>query len=154
MSDPIFEKFLELHSGELMILVLFLLVVGTLVILVPQLLRAHLRWSEMQHQEHMKALEQGHPLPPPDESTRAAGRTAMLVPMVVIITAGTVTCFLVAYRSDSIFAVVITTWSVAGVVSLAAITGGVALMGRLAQLQSGTSAEEAIDEFSTHPGNR
>ena len=137
-----------------MFLVLFLLVVGTLVILVPQLLRAHLRRAEMQHQEHMKALEQGHPLTPTDESTQAAGRTAMLVPMVVIISAGTVTCFLAAYRSDNLFTVAITAWSVAGVVSLAAITGGVALMGRLAQLHSGLRDEEAVDEFSNHPGNR
>ena len=78
----------------------------------------------------------------------------MLVPMVVIISAGTVTCFLAAYRSDNLFTVAITAWSVAGVVSLAAITGGVALMGRLAQLHSGLRDEEAVDEFSNHPGNR
>jgi hypothetical protein len=154
MPELFTEKFLETHSGEVMFLVLFLLVVGTLVILVPQLLRAHLRRAEMQHQEHMKALEQGQHLTQPDESTRAAGRTAMLVPMVVIISAGTVTCFLAAYRSDNLFTVAITAWSVAGVVSLAAITGGVALMGRLAQLHSGLRDEEAVDEFSNQPGNR
>ena len=154
MPDPYCEKFLETHSGELMFLVLFLLVVGTLVILVPQLLRSHLRRAEMQHQEHMKALEQGQVLTPPDESTRAAGRTAMLVPMVVVIAAGTVTCFLAAYRSDNLFTVAITAWSVAGVVSLAAITGGVALLGRLAQLRSGVDEEEPADAFRDHPGNR
>jgi hypothetical protein len=92
---------------------------------------------EMQHLEHLKALEQGMSLPPPDESARLAGRTAMLVPIVVLITCGTVTCFLVAYKAESLVAVSLAVWCVGGVVSLAAITGGVALMGRLAQLQTG-----------------
>ena len=61
----------------------------------------------------------------------------MLVPIVTVISAATVTCFLVAYRSEQVFAVALAVWAVAGVVSLAAITGGVALMGRLAQLHSG-----------------
>src|SRR5262245_38585280 len=122
------EEFLKAHSGELMLLVLFGMVVGTLVILVPQLLKSHLRKVEMQHLEHLKALDQGLPVPPPDESARHAGRIAMLVPMVVMITAGTVTCFLVAYRAESVVAVSLAVWCVAGVVSLAAITGGVALM--------------------------
>jgi len=74
--------------------------------------------------------------------------------MVVVIAAGTVTCFLAAYRSDNLFTVAITAWSVAGVVSLAAITGGVALMGRLAQLHSGVGEDEPADEFTRHPGNR
>jgi hypothetical protein len=65
----------------------------------------------------------------------------MLVPMVVIISAATVTCFLVAYKSDNLFAVTLAVWCVAGVVSLAAITGGVALIGRLAQLTSGEEEE-------------
>ena len=91
----------------------------------------------MAHTEHMKALEQGIYIPRADEPSRAAGRTAMLVPMVVIISAAVVTCFLVAYRSEQVFSVALATWSVAGLVSLAAITGGVALLGRLAQLQSG-----------------
>ena len=131
------ETLLRAYSGELMILVLFILVVLTLIILVPQLLRAHLRKSEMEHAEHLKALEQGMLLPPPDEPARAAGRTAMLVPMVVVISAATVTCFLVAYRSEQVFAVALAVWAVAGIVSLAAITGGVALLGRLAQLHTG-----------------
>jgi hypothetical protein len=135
------EQYLEAHSGELMILVLFALTVLTLVILVPQLLRAHLKRSEMLHAEQMKALEVGQPIQRSDESTRAAGMTAMLVPMVVVITAGTVTCFLVAYRNEQVFAVALAVWSVAGVVSLAAITGGVALLGRLAQLRSGEEDE-------------
>src|SRR5438105_15115653 len=99
------EAYLHTHSGEMLILVLFILVVITLIILVPQLLRAHLRKIEMQHTEHLKALDQGLLVQPPDEPTRAAGRTAMLVPMVVVISAATVTCFLVAYRSDQVFAV-------------------------------------------------
>ena len=37
-------------------------------------------------------------------------------------------------------------WTVAGVVSLAAITGGVALMGRLAQLHLGVEDEEAPED--------
>jgi hypothetical protein len=125
-----------------MILLLSVLVIGCLLIVVPQLLRAHHRVQEMQHEEHMRALEQGLPPPPPDERSRAAGRTAALVPMVVVCAAGTVTCFLVAFKSESLFAVALAVWSVAGVVSLAAITGGVALMGRLAQLQSDEEEEE------------
>jgi hypothetical protein len=134
--------FLERHSGEATILVLFVILVVTLMILVPQLLRAHLRKAELQHVEHMRALEQGQTLPEADEASRAAGRTAMLVPMVVIIAAGTVTCFIAASKPDEIFAVVLAIWSVAGIVSLAAITGGVALIGRLAQLREGLGDDE------------
>jgi hypothetical protein len=136
------ETFLEQHIPELTILVLGALVLGTLLILVPQLLRAHQQVQELQHAEHMKALEQGKAVPAPDERSVFAGRTAALVPMVVILSAATVTCFLVAYRSENVFAVGLTVWSVAGVVSLAAITGGVALMGRLAQLSAGVDEEE------------
>ena len=133
---------LDAHSGELLILILCALLMATLVILVPRLLQAQQRSLEMQHAERMRALEQGQNLPPIDERSRVAGRTAMLVPMVVIISAGTVTCFLVAYKSDNLFAVALAVWTVAGVVSLAAITGGVALIGRLAQLHSGVHEEE------------
>jgi hypothetical protein len=126
----------------LLILIMSALLMTTLIIIVPRLLQAHHRVVEMQHAERMRALEQGQPLPPLDERSRVAGRTAMLVPMVVIIAAGTVTCFLVAYKSDNLFAVAMAVWTVAGVVSLAAITGGVALIGRLAQLHSGTDDEE------------
>jgi hypothetical protein len=117
--------------------------------LVPQLLKAHLRKSEMLHQQSLRALEQGIVLPVADEPTRAAGRTAMLVPMVVVICAGTVTCFLVAYRTNDVFAVALAVWSVAGIVSLAAITGGVALIGRLAQLKAGVE-----DEVPSNPTER
>ncbi len=137
--------FVERNSGGLMILILFITLVGTLIVLVPQLLRAHLRKAEMQHAEHMRAIEQGRSVPEVNESARLAGRTAMLVPMVVVCAASTVTCFLVAYRSDSVVAVALAVWSVSGIVSLAAITGGVALMGRLAQLQSSEPEERMPD---------
>ena len=43
-QDPnAIDGYMHTHSGELLILVLFILVVITLIILVPQLLRAHLR---------------------------------------------------------------------------------------------------------------
>jgi hypothetical protein len=61
--------------------------------------------------------------------------------MVVVISAATVTCFLAAYRSDNVFAVSLAVWSVAAVVGLAAITGGVALMGRLAQIDTESEDE-------------
>jgi hypothetical protein len=135
------ELFLEKHSSELMILILAALVFGTLLILTPQLLRAHQRALDMQHAERLRALEQGQSLPPVDFRSRAAGRTATLVPMVVVCAAATVTCFLIAFRSDSMFSVGLAVWSVAGVISLAAITGGVALIGRLAQINAGESEE-------------
>jgi hypothetical protein len=140
--DPFFEK----HSGELMILFLSVLLLGSLLLLVPQLLRSHQHALELQHTEHMLALEKGQPLPLRDERSLAAGRTASLVPIIVICAAATVTCFLAAYKSDSFFAVALATWSVGGVVSLAAITGGVSLMGRLAQLQTGEDEEEPAPE--------
>ncbi len=131
------DWFVERHSGALTILVLALLLLVALLILVPQLLRARQRALELHHSEVMAALEKGQTLPGPDDRSRAAGRTAMLVPMVSIIAAATVTCFLSAFKPDTIFSVALAVWSVAGVVSLAAITGGVALMGRLAQIQNG-----------------
>ncbi len=149
-QESAMESYLQTHSGELMILVLFILVVAALIVLVPQLLRSHLRKAELQHAERLKALEQGVLLPVADEPSKAAGRTAMLVPMVTVISAATVTCFLVAYRSDSALSVALAVWSVAGIVSLAAITGGVALLGRLAQLQSGV---EDLDDNHKPPPN-
>lgn len=137
--------FVEQHSGALTILALSAFILGTLLILVPQLLRSHQRTLEMMHEQHMKALEQGLPISPTDDRSLSAGRIAMLVPMVVIISAATVTCFLVAYQAaEHMFAVTLAVWCVAGVVSLAAITGGVALMGRLAQL--GSAEEQPEDE--------
>ena len=137
------QSFVEQHSGALTILVLSAFILGTLLVLVPQLLRSHQRTMEMMHEEHMKSLEQGLSLVPTDDRSRSAGRIALLVPMVVIISAATVTCFLVAYQTvDHMFAVTLAVWCVAGVVSLAAITGGVALMGRLAQLSDSEQDEE------------
>lgn len=135
----------EWLSGDAMILIMLAILVVTLIILVPQLLRAHLKKVELQHEENMRALENGQEVPPVDERSRTAGRTAMLVPMVVIISAATVTCFLAAYKSENLFNVSLAVWVVAGVVSLAAITGGVALIGRLAQIQAGQEDEEVPD---------
>jgi hypothetical protein len=137
------------YSGALLILILSAMVLGTLLVLVPHLLRAHQRSLEWQHEEHMKALEQGQPLPPPDLLARAAGRTATLVPMVIMCTAGVVSCFLIAYRPNDIFSVALTVWLVAGVVSLSATAGGVTLMTRLAGLREEVpSGEDFADELS------
>ncbi len=133
---------IEHHSGECVILILAVLTVVTMFVLIPQVIRSHSRRVEMTHKEHMKALEQGMEVAPTDDSMRAAGRATMLVPMVVVIAAGVVTCFVVANKTENIFGVTLTIWSVAGVVSLAAITGGVALIGRLAQLRAGHDDEE------------
>lgn len=140
------ETFLETHSGEVTILVLVLMVLCTLIVIVPQLLRAHMRKMELSHQEHMKALEQGQPLPVDDDRNRMAARLAVLVPMVVMIAAGTVTSFIVMKGSDQVFTVSLAIWVVAGVVSLAAITGGIALLGRLAHLESEAEEEELPED--------
>jgi len=139
--------FLSQHHGELLILTLTALVVVALLILVPQLLRAHLRKAEMFHLEQMTSLQKGLNPIHYDERSRVAGHTAMLVPMVIVICAGTVTCFVCASRSENLTVVVLTVWAVVGVVSLAAITGGVALIGRLAQLQS----EELVEDENANP---
>jgi hypothetical protein len=133
--------FLEKFSSEVMVLLLVAMVLVTLLVLVPQLLRANHRIQEQRHAERVQSLEKGLPLPSEDSRSRLAGRTASLVPMVTVISAATVTCFLVAFRSDNLLATTITVWSVVGVISLAAITGGVALLGRLAQVEE-TEAEE------------
>ncbi len=140
-------EFLENHSGELIILILSAMVLGTLLIIVPQLLRTHTRTAEMYHEQQMRALDQGQKLLPPDISARMAGRTAVVVPCVVVCAAGTVTCFLAAYKSENVTSVSLAVWSVAGVVGLAAITGGVALMGRLAQLQTHEREEEEESSY-------
>src|SRR5262249_34380842 len=119
------DAFLDKYSGALTILVLTGLVLLTLLILVPQLLRARQRTLEMQHTELMAALEKGQVLHRPDDRSRAAARTTVLVPMVALCAAGAVTCFTSAFKPDSVFSVTLTVWSVSGVVSLAAITGGV-----------------------------
>jgi hypothetical protein len=139
------EELLKQHSSEMTILVLSGLILLTLLLLVPHLLRSHLKAQELRHTERMRALEQGISLPQLDDRSLFAGRTALLVPIVSVITAGSVTCFLAAYKADMVFSVSLAAWSVAGIVSLAAITGCVALLGRLAQLQSGQE-EEAFED--------
>src|SRR5262245_20232808 len=74
-SQPM-EPFLERHSTELMTLVLAAMVLGTLLVIVPQLLRAHHRAMEMQHAEHLRALEAGQTPTPYDVRSRSAGRAA------------------------------------------------------------------------------
>src|SRR3954464_8133219 len=98
------DDFLANNSGALLIIALSAMVLGTLLILVPQLLRAHQRNLEWQHEEHMQALERGQPLPPQDVLATAAGRTASLVPMVIMCAAGVVSCFLIAYKPTDVFA--------------------------------------------------
>ncbi len=139
------DLFLQQHGGSLTILVLSTLVFVTLLILVPQLLRVHQHTVELLHAEQMRALEQGLPVSRPDERSVFAGRTALLVPIVSVCTAGTVTCFLVAYRSENLLSVTLGVWCVVGVVSLAAISGGIALLVRLAQMHTGT------EEYQDHP---
>jgi hypothetical protein len=141
-ADDAVKTFLEAYSSQVMLLVICAMVLVAVLVLGPQVLRARQRSAEMQHDEQMRALEQGEVVPRTDERSLYAGRTAALVPMVVVIAAGTVTCFLATSKSENLFAVALTAWSVAGVVSLAAITGGVALMGRIAQLQSGQPEPE------------
>ncbi len=133
-------------TGGIAMLIILAMVLGTLLLIVPQLLRSQQRTMEMHHQEHMKALEMGQALGRADDRSRAAGRTAALVPMVTVCAAATVTCFLSAYDPNDLFRVSIAVWSVAGIVSLAAITGGVALMGRLAQLNAGLFEDEHDDD--------
>jgi len=143
-------SFLEKHSGEMTILILGTLILGTLMILVPQLLRHGQKTQEWIHAERMRSLEQGLPVQDEDVRSAAAGRSATLVPMVVVCAAGTVTCFLAGYRSENLFSVALAVWSVAGLISLACITGGVALMGRLAQLQQG-DVEEPEEDYTEEP---
>ena len=138
------QEFFEKHSATIMLLAMIVMGLTTLLILVPRLLRARQQRLELQHIERLKCLELGQMPPHPDERSIAAGRTASLVPMVVICAASAVTCFLAAYRPDQVFAIGVATWCVSGAVSLAAITGGVALMGRLAHLNAGV--EEETDE--------
>jgi hypothetical protein len=141
-----FNEFIKDHSGELVILTLACLILLTLLFVLPQLLKANMRKLEMWHEERLKSIEKGLPLVPDDNRARLAGRTAMLVPMIVMISAATVTSFLVVYKSDNLFAVSLSIWVVAGIVSLAALTGGVALIGRLAQIEAGEKEEDEDEE--------
>ena len=95
----------------------------------------------MLHEQRIKSLEKGIPLPLDDDRARLAGRTALLVPIIVMISAATVTSFLVVYKSEHSFSVGLAVWVGAGVLSMAAITGGVALIGRLALIRAGEEEE-------------
>src|SRR5437867_1925854 len=99
------DPFLEKHSTELMTLILAAMVLTALLIIVPQLLKAHHRSVEMEHAERLRAMEAGQPPPLSDVRSRAAGRAAALVPIVSVCSAATVTCFLVVYKPDYLFAV-------------------------------------------------
>src|SRR5260370_41130668 len=82
------DQFLEKHSSELIILIIAALVLGALLVLVPQLLRARRHTADLQHAEQMRALEHGHVLYSPDERSRAAGCAALLGPRAVCVSAG------------------------------------------------------------------
>jgi hypothetical protein len=135
-------RLLQSHSGEVLILLLTCVVVLTVLIVLPLVMRQNLRKAEMIHHEHMQALEKGLTVPVDDDRARVAGRTALFVPMVVMLAAAAVTCFLVSAHADNLFAISLAVWVVAGVVSVTAITGGVALIGRLAQIQARQEDEE------------
>ena len=145
-NEFVFPTFIKEHSGELVMLTLACILMVTLLIALPQLLRANLRKNEMLHLERLKSIEKGLPLPVDDDRARLAGRTAMLVPMIVMLSAATVTSFLAVYKSENLFAISLAIWVVGGAVSLAAITGGVALIGRLASIQAGEKDEEDEEE--------
>jgi hypothetical protein len=123
-----------------------MILMATLLVALPQLLRLNARKAEMWHEQRMKSLEKGIPLPLDDDRSRIAGRTALLVPIITMVSAATVTSFLVVYESTYLFAVSLSIWIVAGIVSLAAITGGVALIGRLASIQAGEPTEDDTEE--------
>ena len=145
--------FFQQHTGGILILILTALLVLALLVLIPQLLRSHQRSLELQHTERMKALEAGQILPQENVLRHAAGRTAVLVPAIAVIAAAAVTGSLAVYQTNSLLALTLTIWCVTGVVSLAAITAGVALMGRLAQLDEAyeDAAERAHRENGKGP---
>ena len=140
-KEMLILSILKDHSGEMLILAILVMVLLTLLVCVPQLLRANIRKNELLHEQRLKSLEKGLPLPLDDDRARLAGRTALLVPIVVMISATTVTSFLAVYKSEQLFSIALAVWVVAGIVSLAAITGGVALIGRLALIQAGEEEE-------------
>ena len=145
MDNEMLVTLLKEHSGELLIFAVICVVMIAVLVILPQLVRANMRKAEMWHEQRLKSLEKGIPLPLDDDRARLAGRTALLVPIIVMIAAATVTSFLVVYKSEHSFSVGLAVWVVAGVVSMAAITGGVALIGRLALIQAGEE-EEPEDE--------
>src|SRR5947208_16866547 len=83
--DVVMEALLEKHSSELMILALVAMVMASLIVIIPKLLRVHQKNQELRNAERLKALEQGLPIPPGDDRARAAGRTAVLVPCIAVI---------------------------------------------------------------------
>src|SRR5689334_10467679 len=109
-ADETARTFLEAYSSQLMLLVICAMVLLAVLVLGPQVLRARQRTAEMQHEEQLRALELGQVLPRTEERSVYAGRTAALVPMVVVIAAGTVTCFLATSKSENLFAVALTAW--------------------------------------------
>jgi hypothetical protein len=135
-------RLLQEHSGEVLILLLSCVIVATILVVLPLVLRQSRAKAEMIHREHMHALDKGMTVPIDDDRARVAGRTALFVPMVGMLAAAAVTCYLVSTHTENLFAVALAVWVVAGVVSLTAITGGVALIGRLAQIQARQEDEE------------
>jgi hypothetical protein len=138
----LFGKIFQEHSGEALLFLLSCLILLSLLIVLPALLKHNRYKAEMIHREHMQALEKGFHVPTDDDRARVAGRTALFVPIVVMLAAAGVTCFLVSAHAENLFAVALAVWVVAGVVSLTAITGGVALIGRLAQIQARQEDDE------------
>ena len=152
--SELFKRLLQEHSGEMLIFALTCIILITLLTALPFLLRHNHRKAEMRHQERLQALEKGLPLPAEDDRARAAGRTALFGPIMVMMAAAAVTCFLVSSHTENLFAVSLAVWVVAGVVSLTAITGGMALIGRLAQIQAGVEdepEEEPVEEDQFTP---
>jgi hypothetical protein len=151
--SELLTRLLQEHSGEVLILALTCIIVLTFLAVLPFLLRHNHHKAELTHLEHMKALEKGLPVPVEDDRARSAGRTALFVPMVVMLAASAVTCFLISSHAvEHLFAVSLAVWVVAGVVSLTAITGGVALIGRLAQIQARQEdEEEPVEEDQYQP---
>ena len=54
--DKTMPDLLDTHSKELTLVALMVLVLVTLMIIVPQLLRAHMRRMEMLHDENLKMI--------------------------------------------------------------------------------------------------
>src|SRR5205807_2787789 len=85
--DGSMADFLKDHSNEIMIICLVAMVMTTLIVIIPKLLRWHQRMQELRHAERLKGIELGLSMPPPDDRFKAAGRTAIVVPSVAVIVA-------------------------------------------------------------------
>ena len=136
-ADEAVKTFLEAYSSQILMLVICAMVLVAVLVLGPQVLRARQRATDLLHEEQMRALEQGQILPRTDDRSLYAGRTAALVPMVVVCAAGTVTCFLAAYKYENLFSVSLAVWSVAGVVI--GVTSTMTSAGRLRRLSAAGS---------------